>query len=944
MIISRKSQIQKGAFSMAGSFEKRPEQHICAALLAHVDAGKTTLSEALLYRTGAIRKLGRVDHRDAFLDTDSQERERGITIFSKQAELEYDGTTFMLLDTPGHVDFSAEMERTLQVLDIAILVISGKDGVQGHTATLWKLMEKYRLPVFIFVNKMDLDGTDRAAIMAELRRSLGSGCMEFDVQRDAAWQEQVAMCDEEMIEEFLENGSLDDGSIAAGIAKRRIFPCCFGSALKMQGVDELLEIVSQFSLQKIYPAQFGARVFKISRDRQGMRLTHMKITGGALNVKDAVVTAHADDGTDSGSDDSTEKIEQIRIYSGEKYRTADTIRAGDVCAVTGLKNTYAGQGLGYEQDTSGPLLESVLSYQVILPDDVDVHDALSRLRILEEEDPQLHVAWNEQLQEIQMQLMGEVQTEILKNIISERFGFDVEFGQGSIAYKETIAEPVYGAGHFEPLRHYAEVHLLMEPAKRGSGLTLDTACSSDELDTNWQRLILTHLAEKEHIGVLTGSPLTDMKITLTAGRAHLKHTEGGDFRQATYRALRQGLRKARSVLLEPWYEFRLEVPQEATGRAISDIQRMSGSISEPEHMGDTVVLTGKAPVSEMKDYAVDVASYTKGHGRLSCSLSGYDKCHDQERVIEAIGYDPDADLENTADSVFCSHGAGFNVKWDESDVLMNIQPERKDTKTLNGADSCAFTYERAGGMPETPHGGKNAEKRGRKKGLTEEEELERIFEMTYGKPKKRTVIPKREILPEHEKKKTKPAVVTEEYLLVDGYNIIFAWDELKALAKVNMDSARQALIEILANYQGYKKNTLILVFDAYKVEGGQGQVFKYHNIHVVFTKEAETADQYIEKTVHEIGRNHSVTVATSDALEQVIILGQGARRMSARMLKEEVEEAAKELRSSHLNRGKSGGSYLFDGLSEEDARAVEDARLGRRELFSDEIVEKGEKE
>ena len=479
MIRSRKAQIQKGAFSMAGSFEKRPEKHICAALLAHVDAGKTTLSEALLYRTGAIRKLGRVDHGDAFLDTDSQERERGITIFSKQAELEYDGTTFMLLDTPGHVDFSAEMERTLQVLDIAILVISGKDGVQGHTATLWKLMEKYRLPVFIFVNKMDLDGTDRAAIMAELRRSLGSGCMEFDVQRDAAWQEQVAMCDEEMIEEFLENGSLDDGSIAAGIAKRRIFPCCFGSALKMQGVDELLEIVSQFSLQKIYPAQFGARVFKISRDRQGMRLTHMKITGGALNVKDAVVTAHADDGTDSGSDDSTEKIEQIRIYSGEKYRTADTIRAGDVCAVTGLKNTYAGQGLGYEQDTSGPLLESVLSYQVILPDDVDVHDALSRLRILEEEDPQLHVAWNEQLQEIQMQLMGEVQTEILKNIISERFGFDVEFGQGSIAYKETIAEPVYGAGHFEPLRHYAEVHLLMEPAKRGSGLTLDTACSSD---------------------------------------------------------------------------------------------------------------------------------------------------------------------------------------------------------------------------------------------------------------------------------------------------------------------------------------------------------------------------------------------------------------------------------------------------------------------------------
>ena len=879
MIISRKSQIQKGAFSMAGSFEKRPEQHICAALLAHVDAGKTTLSEALLYRTGAIRKLGRVDHRDAFLDTDSQERERGITIFSKQAELEYDGTTFMLLDTPGHVDFSAEMERTLQVLDIAILVISGKDGVQGHTATLWKLMEKYRLPVFIFVNKMDLDGTDRAAIMAELRRSLGSGCMEFDVQRDAAWQEQVAMCDEEMIEEFLENGSLDDGSIAAGIAKRRIFPCCFGSALKMQGVDELLEIVSQFSLQKIYPAQFGARVFKISRDRQGMRLTHMKITGGALNVKDAVVTAHADDGTDSGSDDSTEKIEQIRIYSGEKYRTADTIRAGDVCAVTGLKNTYAGQGLGYEQDTSGPLLESVLSYQVILPDDVDVHDALSRLRILEEEDPQLHVAWNEQLQEIQMQLMGEVQTEILKNIISERFGFDVEFGQGSIAYKETIAEPVYGAGHFEPLRHYAEVHLLMEPAKRGSGLTLDTACSSDELDTNWQRLILTHLAEKEHIGVLTGSPLTDMKITLTAGRAHLKHTEGGDFRQATYRALRQGLRKARSVLLEPWYEFRLEVPQEATGRAISDIQRMSGSISEPEHMGDTVVLTGKAPVSEMKDYA--------------------------------IGYDPDADLENTADSVFCSHGAGFNVKWDESDVLMHIQPERKDTKTLNGADSCAFTYERAGGMPETPHGGKNAEKRGRKKGLTEEEELERIFEMTYGKPKKRTVIPKREILPEHEKKKTKPAVVTEEYLLVDGYNIIFAWDELKALAKVNMDSARQALIEILANYQGYKKCHVIAVFDAYRVKGGERHYEQHDGVEVIYTQEAETADMYIEKAAHRKSREYHVRVATSDRLEQLIITGGGAFKVSADEFRLEIQQADFEISKlieEHNRKNREAGS------------------------------------
>ena len=895
---------------MAGSFEKRPEQHICAALLAHVDAGKTTLSEALLYRTGAIRKLGRVDHRDAFLDTDSQERERGITIFSKQAELEYDGTTFMLLDTPGHVDFSAEMERTLQVLDIAILVISGKDGVQGHTATLWKLMEKYRLPVFIFVNKMDLDGTDRAAIMAELRRSLGSGCMAFDVERGTAWQEQVAMCDEEMIEEFLENGSLDDGSIAAGIAKRRIFPCCFGSALKMQGIDELLEIVSQFSLQKIYPAQFGARVFKISRDRQGMRLTHMKITGGALNVKDAVVTAHADGGMDSGSDDSTEKIEQIRIYSGEKYRTADTIRAGDVCAVTGLKNTYAGQGLGYEQDTSGPLLESVLSYQVVLPDDVDVHDALSRLRILEEEDPQLHVAWNEQLQEIQMQLMGEVQLEILQNILQERFKLAVTFSEGGILYKETLTAAVEGIGHYEPLRHYAEVHLLLEPGLRGSGVQLAADCPPDSLAENWQRLVLTHLAERTHPGVLIGAPLTDMKITLAAGRAHQKHTEGGDFRQATYRAVRQGLRMAEAKkavqLLEPWYEFTLELPADCLGRAMADVQRMCGSFEPPLAQGDTVTLTGRLPVATARGYAREIAAYTHGLGRWSVLPAGYDACHNADEVLADFGYDPDADVENPADSVFCSHGAGYLVRWDEVPAKAHV-----DSGLARRLDSPAGVDADAADENEEVQANNARRRAAAYRGtLEQDKELLAIFERTYGKIKRRgqpagadndgkaarTAMHTRPAPVVTSSAPAKSQPTGPDYLLVDGYNVIFAWDELRKMAETNLDAARRRLMDILCNYAGYKRCVPILVFDAYKVRGGTREVEKHHNLYVVYTQEAETADMYIERTTHELAKDHRTRVVSSDGAEQIIVLGNGALRVSARAFAEEVSAVEKEIR------------------------------------------------
>lgn len=847
-------------------------------ILAHVDAGKTTLSEALLFKTGAIRKLGRVDHKNAFLDTDTQEKARGITIFSKQAEINYKDSLFMLLDTPGHVDFSAEMERTLQVLDYAILVISGKDGVQGHTITLWRLLKKYKVPTFIFVNKMDLEGVDKDNILKELRRSLDQRCVDFSLKRDMDFLEQVAVCDESLLEEFIDTETLSIKSIADCIDSRKIFPCYFGSALKMNGIDELMDGLSEFCSIKKYGQEFGAKVYKITRDSQGNRLTHMKITGGALHTKEPVKTSR---NTAPKEDMQFEKAEQIRIYSGAKYKVTDMATGGDICAVTGFKNTYAGQGLGFERSASEPLLESVLLYQVILPPEQDVHDALSKLKLLEEEDPQLHVVWNEQLQQIQMQLMGEVQIEVLKNMIADRFGFDVEFGHGAITYKETIEDQVIGAGHFEPLRHYAEVHLLLKAGERGSGLTFGSACSEDVLDKNWQRLIMTHLMEKEHLGVLTGSPITDMKITILTGRAHLKHTEGGDFRQATYRALRQGLRKARSVLLEPWYEFRLELPIEMIGRAISDVQKMGGSFDDPENKGEFAVLSGKAPVSEMKDYALDVVSYTKGRGHLSCALCGYEPCHDQERVMMETNYDPDSDLENTADSVFCSHGAGFTVKWDQIDGYLDMQSRLPAEKKSEAAEH----------LESKPIKRKSSYKDSK----AEQAELDRIFEMTYGKPKKRTFIPKREILSEREKVIIKPTKVLEEYLLVDGYNIIFSWEELNALAKINLDSARQALIEILANYQGYRKCHMIAVFDAYKVKGGERHFEKHENVDVIYTREAETADMYIEKAANEKSKEYHVRVATSDRLEQLIITGNGAFKVSAEEFKLEVEQANMEI-------------------------------------------------
>lgn len=894
----------------------RPPKHICIGLVAHVDAGKTTLSEALLYRTGTIRKWGRVDHGDAFLDTDRQEKERGITIFSKEAELKYGSTVFTLLDTPGHVDFSAEMERTLQVLDYAVLVINGREGVQGHTATLWKLAEKYGIPLFIFINKTDLEGVKRDDVMDELRERLDQRCVAFDIDHDGQWMEQAAMCDEALLEELLDTGTIADDSLRGAIAERKIFPCYFGSALKLEGIDGLLEGLSGYSMEKQYGSDFGVRIYKISRDEKGARLTHMKITGGTLRVKDEI---------------GREKVEQIRIYSGGKFRSVDEAKSGDVCAVTGLKTTYAGQGLGAERDAGEPVLESVLTYKVELPGGVDAHRALEMLKLLEEEDPQLKVVWNGQLQEIHMQLMGQVQIEILRNIIADRFGFDVEFGQGAIAYKETIAAPVFGAGHFEPLRHYAEVHLLLEPAPRGSGLTLDTRCSEDVLDRNWQRLILTHLAEREHPGALTGSPITDMKITLLAGRSHLKHTEGGDFRQATYRALRQGLRKAESILLEPWYEFRLEVPQGSAGRAMGDIQRMNGALEEPETAGENVVLSGRAPVSEMKDYGIEVASYTKGYGHLSCSLWGYEQCHRQEEVVEEIGYDIDGDVENTADSVFCTHGAGVVVKWDEADEMMHMQgtwgmgstemesrdPEsRKGLRTADGLARSSAEGRNAGHSESTGKTGST-----KKKDLTEEEELERIFEMTYGKRKERRIIPKREISHSENKTKIKPSVVKEEYLLVDGYNIIFAWDDLKALAKINMDSARQALIEILENYQGYRKCHVIAVFDAYRVKGGERRQEKHGSVDVVYTREAETADMYIEKTAHAKSRDFHVRVATSDRLEQLIITGSGAFKVSADEFRAEVQQAdteiSKLIEAHNLRNRQQGGSRIvIPGKSE----------------------------
>ena len=895
---------------MGNTSENKEKQHICIGLLAHVDAGKTTLAESLLYHTGAIRKMGRVDHQNAFLDTYELERARGITIFSKQAGFTLGDREVVLLDTPGHVDFSAEMERTLQILDYAVLIIGGTDGVQGHVETLWRLLRQYKIPVFLFINKMDQDGANPAEILKELQGRLDEKCIDFTAsQPQEEFMENLAMCDETVLETYLEEGEISEKQIRELIARRKVFPCYFGSALKSQGIQEFLEGLETYMKVPDYPDAFGAKVYKISRDEKGSRLTHMKITGGSLKVKQVL-----------SGEDWEEKADQIRIYSGAGFEAVKEVPAGAVCAVTGLTRTHAGQGLGIEQTSGEPLLIPVLNYEIQLPEECDVHQMFLKLRQLEEEEPELHIVWNPQLNEIHAQVMGEVQIEILKNMIQERFGISVEFGSGNIVYKETIEEPVEGTGHFEPLRHYAEVHLLLEPGEPGSGLEFAVSCSEDMLDKNWQRLILTHLEEKAHKGVLTGSDITDMKITLVAGKAHLKHTEGGDFRQATYRAVRQGLRKARSVLLEPVYEYRLEVPSDMVGRAMTDIQKMYGTFQGPEIEGEMSVLTGVAPVVNMGGYQSEVTAYTRGRGRLSCTLKGYQPCHNAEEVIEAAGYEPDADMENPTGSVFCAHGAGFVVNWDEVDTYAHIQTELGLEETEQ--ETVLQT------QPAQPYKSFDEIR-------LDQEELEEIFTRTYGPIRReRNAFQKtsRTVTAPASPRKSKPKEPEKEYLLVDGYNIIFAWEDLNELAKVNIEGARNKLMDILCDYQGYKKCTLILVFDAYKVEGGQGSVQKYHNIHVVYTKEAETADQYIEKTVHEIGKKYHVTVATSDALEQVIILGQGADRLSARNLREEIQRMKEEIREDYIEKQKKSGTYLFDHLPEELSDLMEDVRLGRKTL------------
>ena len=848
-------------------------KRLTIGMLAHVDSGKTTLSEAMLYRAGAVRRLGRVDHGDAFLDTEEQERERGITIFSKQARLCWGEWEFTLLDTPGHVDFSAETERAVQVMDCAVLLVSGADGVQGHTETLWKLLERHHIPTFLFINKMDQPGTDRDRLLGQLRARLSDGCADFS----GPWEdvlEHAALCDEALMERYLEAGELDDADLSALIVERRLFPCFFGAALRVEGVDALLDGLARYALEPDWPAQFAARVFKISRDDKGERLTWLKITGGALKVRDVVK-----------GPDWEEKAAQLRLYSGAKFTPAGEAPAGTVCAAAGLTRTRAGQGLGAEEDWAGPELEPVLAYQVLPPAGGDAHTLLAQLRILEEEDPQLQVEWNEGLGEIRLRLMGEVQLEVLSRLLERRFGTRVSFGPGRVVYLETIAAPAEGVGHFEPLRHYAEVHLLLEPLERGAGLALDTACSENVLDRNWQRLILTHLMEKTHLGVLTGAPITDMRITLLTGRAHLKHTEGGDFRQATYRAVRQGLMGARSVLLEPWYSFRLEAPAGSMGRAMTDLQRMGAELQPPQQQGEGAVLTGSVPVSELGGYWTQVAAYTGGRGRLSCTVEGYRPCHNAEAVIDAAGYDPERDVDNPAGSVFCAHGAGFNVPWDQVREHMHLDSGWRPAGAQPAQEAApvrreAMSYESRAAL---------------------DRELEAIFQRAYGpvkqphafRPVQRSAPPK--------PKPWKGLKVRDgdDYLLVDGYNIIHGVDELRALAREDLDSARERLTGRLRNYQGWKRCKVIVVFDSYKVKGNPGSVERLGDLWVVYTKEAETADMYIEKTTYSLSkekREHRVRVATSDGLEQMIILGHGAVRMSAAELEFELRQAEEDIR------------------------------------------------
>lgn len=840
--------------------ENQQKKHICAALLAHVDAGKTTLSEALLYESGVIRTRGRVDHKDAFLDTSPLERERGITIFSKQACFSYGNMDVTMLDTPGHVDFSSEMERTLQVIDYAVLIISGTDGVQGHTETVWKLLQKYRIPTFFFVNKMDLPGADKAAVLKELQAKLSPYCVDFTEEEELLC-ENVAMCEETLLETYLKEGTFDlKKEVRRLVSGTLLYPCYFGSALQNEGVEALLEGLESYTKMPEYQKEFAGKVYKITRDDAGQRLTHMKLTGGELKLRDEI--------------EGIGKVNEIRVYSGEKYTLQQEVKAGDICAVPGFTDTYAGQGVGKEADFCANQLAPVCNYQILLPEGTEEAIAWRQLKQLEEEDPNLHLSWQAQTREIFIQPMGEVQLEVIKRMVSERYGMDIAFGSATILYRETIEDTVIGMGHFEPLRHYAEVHLKMEPLPRGSGLQFVTECSEDELDLNWQRLILTHLGEKEFTGVLTGSPITDIKFTLIAGRAHLKHTEGGDFRQATYRAVRQGLRQAKSRLLEPMYQFRMEVPMEQIGRVMSDVGKMHGTFRQQPDDGEMSAIEGICPVASMAGYGTEFAAFTKGRGRMTLSFCGYEPCHNESEVVKNCKYDPDADVENTADSVFCAHGSGFVVPWNEVAKHVHVDTSIKKRQPVKASTA----------VPKEPSK-KNSK-------MSEEKELQAIFERTFGPVKTRVETPAKKVIkaePGKTKTKEYKPVYEEEYLLVDGYNIIFAWDELKALAAENLEGARTKLMEIMCNYQGFCGCHLILVFDAYKVKGNPGSVEQFHNISVVYTKEAETADMYIEKTTKEIARKKRVRVATSDGMEQIIILGHGATRISARAFQEEVK-------------------------------------------------------
>lgn len=876
---------------------------IVIGILAHVDSGKTTLSESVLYLSGRTRKLGRVDNKDAFLDNFELERARGITIFSKQAMLELNGARITWLDTPGHVDFSTEMERTLQVLDYAVLVISGADGVQGHTRTLWRLLEIYRIPVFLFINKMDQNRIDRQSLMNELKQCLDDGCIDFGREGTEDFCDQLAMCDEGLMDIWLEKGRIDSEQIQRAVWDRKVFPCYFGAALKLEGVEAFMQGLVKYTINPAYPENFGAKIFKIARDEQGNRLTYMKITGGSLKVRDVL-----------SKGDWKEKVNQIRIYSGQKYEAINEVWAGDVCAVTGLSQTRPGEGLGEEEDSLPPVLEPVLSWQIILPEGCDPRMMLPKLRQIEEEEPELHIVWDEQLQEIQARIMGEVQTEILQDLVKNRFGVDIAFGSGRIVYKETIANAVEGVGHFEPLRHYAEVHLLLEPGERGSGLQYTVDCSDDILAGNWKNLILSHLREKVHIGVLTGSPITDMKITLVSGKAHHKHTQGGDFREATWRAVRQGLKEADSILLEPYYSFQLELPEKMAGRAMTDIEKMHGISRIARIEGEMAVLDGSAPVATMRNYQQEVTAYTKGQGRLFCTVKGYEPCHNQEEIIEMMKYDSERDAENPTGSVFCANGAGFLVSWDEVKKYMHVESVfHQQTRAEETAEvRSSYSQER----------------------WLDPEETDRILNQTYyANQKKKPVRQSRKAAEKSDDKPIvyigKPKESKEEYLLVDGYNIIYSWSGLKELADGNMDSARMKLLDALSKYQGIRQCSIIVVFDAYRVQGHREEIIDYDHIHVVYTREAQTADQYIEKFAHDNQKKYDITVATSDGLQQIIIRGAGSALMSARELKDEVDKVNEGALQAYREKQIPHRNSLKDALSDETRQRMEDVSRGK---------------